>query len=109
MSTAGIPGAPVRSVFYGFGGWVGTITGATACQWWPDDPNEATIQWDRAKLIEVDLDRNPAAFRTGRIGVEDIQVDDKASDGGLTRLGPTWPTGSMINSVWLESRFYDKL
>jgi hypothetical protein len=110
MSTPGIPGAsPVRSVFYGFGAWVGSLNSATTCQWWPDDPNEAAISWDRKKLIEVDLDRTPSAFRSRQILVEDIQVDDKASDGGLTRLGPTWPTGSTINGIWLESMFYDRL
>jgi hypothetical protein len=101
--------APQRSIFYGFGAWVGSQRGATTCRWWPDDPNEPSINWDRNKLIYVDLSRGPSAVQSNRIRRDEIEVDDHGVTGGLTRIGPTWPTGSMINSIWLESRFWDQL
>lgn len=106
MNTAALP-TPTRSVFYGFGAWVGRLDARTSCSWWADDPNN--LNFDPSQLITVDLARNPAAFANGSIPVEDIQIDDAPCDGGLTKLGPTWPTGSPINSVWLESNFYSKL
>ncbi|MGN6109906.1 MAG: hypothetical protein ACTHU0_32665 [Kofleriaceae bacterium] len=36
-------------------------------------------------------------------------MDDRAGDGGNTRIGPTWPTGSTINTVYLEATFWEKL
>jgi hypothetical protein len=99
--------APARSVFYGFGAWVGRLDTRTACAWWADDPNR--LGFDPGQLIEIDLAKNPAAYLNGSITLEEIQVDDAPGDGGLTKLGPTWPEGSAINSVWLEARFYQRL
>ena len=60
--------------------------------------------------IETDLDDNPAAFRAGKLKTKaDIVVDDQPHHGGLTKLGPTWPTGSTVNSLWMESNHYDAL
>jgi hypothetical protein len=101
------PAPPTRSVFHGFGAWVGRLDGRTACAWWADDPNN--LSFDAHKLIEVDLARNPAAYLRGSIPIEDLQVDDAPVDGGLTKLGPTWPTGSTINSLWIEATFYNSL
>ena len=101
------PPPPTRSIFYGFGAWVGRLDGPTACAWWADDPNN--LGFDQGKLIAVDLARNPAAYLKGAISMSNIQVDDAPSDGGLTKLGPTWPTGSTINGLWVESTFYDDL
>ena len=106
MTTTALP-TPTRSVFYGFGAWVGRLDARTTCSWWADDPNN--LNFDSKQLITVDLARNPAAFIRGTIPVEDIQVDDAPCDGGLTKLGPTWPTGSTINGLWLESTFYGNL
>ena len=101
------PSPPTRSIFYGFGAWVGRLDSRTACAFWADDPNN--LGFDHGQLIEVDLARNPAAYLAGSISADQIEVDDAPSDGGLTKLGPTWPTGSTINSIWLESKFYDHL
>jgi hypothetical protein len=101
------PLPPTRSVFYGFGAWVGRLDARTACAWWADDPNN--LGFDHGQLIEVDLARNPAAYLSGAISLADIQVDDAPRDGGLTKLGPTWPTGSTINGIWIEATFYQGL
>jgi hypothetical protein len=101
------PSTPTRSTFHGFGAWVGRLDSRTACAWWPDDPNQ--LGFDRKQLIEVDLAKNPAAYLSGAIKLDEIEVDDAPPDGGLTKLGPTWPTGSTINSVWLEAGFYKRL
>src|SRR5690606_23496994 len=77
------------------------------CAFWADDPNN--LKFDHGQLITVDLARNPAAYAAGTISFEELEVDDAPGDGGLTKLGPIWPTGSTINGVWLESTFYDKL
>jgi hypothetical protein len=99
-----------RSIFYGFGAWAGSQRGLTKVAWWPNDPADRSINWDRGKRIDTDLADNPAAFRAGRLKSKaDIVVDDQPQHGGLTKLGPTWPTGSTVNSLWLESNHYDAL
>ncbi|HWU85647.1 MAG TPA: hypothetical protein VN253_00120 [Kofleriaceae bacterium] len=86
---------------------MGRLDARTACSWWADDPNN--LGFDQDRLITVDLAKNPAAYLAGSISIADLQVDDAPCDGGLTKLGPTWPTGSTINGLWLESTFYDNL
>lgn len=96
-----------RSIFYGFGAWVGAVSGHTKCAWWAEDP--ATLGFAPAKLIKSDLSMNPQAVRTGAIQIGAIEVDDAPANGGLTKIGPTFPTGSMINSIWIESNHYNAL
>jgi len=98
---------PTHSVFYGFGAWVGRLDARTTCAWWADDPNN--LNFDPGQLIEVDLARNPAAYLSGAISLDQLEADDAPCDGGLTKLGPTWPTGSTINGVWLAATYYDGL
>ncbi|MBA3397956.1 MAG: hypothetical protein H0T89_35355 [Deltaproteobacteria bacterium] len=98
-----------RSIFYGFGAWIGQLHGPTRCSWWPNDPNDPSINWDPQKLISSDLDANPHAIRTRGLARAQLEVDDKPGHGGLTRLGPTFPLGSLINSIWLEQSKYDVL
>lgn len=98
-----------RSVFYGFGATVGSITGPTSCGWWPDDP--ALLNWDPAKQIPVDLGKNPEAARRGLIRVDEIQADDFAgyAHGGFTEIGPMWPGGRMTGACYLESTYWNGL
>jgi hypothetical protein len=98
---------PTRTVFYGFGAWVGRVDARTVCSWWPDDPNN--LGFDRGQLITVDLAKNPAAYLSGAISLDEIEVDDAPASGGLTKLGPTFPTGSSIDGVWLAARLYASL
>lgn len=98
---------PDRSIFIGLGAWVGRLDERTTCAWWADDPNH--LKFDQSLLIRTDLSLNPTAYVSGRISLEEIQVDDAPIDGGLTKLGPTWPTGSTINGIWLEQAFYNSL
>ncbi|MEJ7596726.1 MAG: hypothetical protein WKG01_02350 [Kofleriaceae bacterium] len=83
------------------------MSGHTKCAWWAEDP--ANHGFDAAKLIKSDLGKNPQSHRTKGIKQDEIEVDDAPSNGGPTKLGPTFPTGSMINGIWLESNHYDKL
>jgi hypothetical protein len=98
-----------RSVFYGFGAFVGSLTGPTSCGFWPDDP--ALLGWAPAKQIPVDLGKNPEAVRRGLIKPDEIQADDYAgySHGGLTQIGPMWPGGRMTGACWLESSYWSGL
>ena len=98
-----------RSVFYGFGSWVGTQTGSTSCGWWPQDPATLNPPFDQTKLINNDLSKNPQAHVSAGLPVAQIQVDDSPPNGGSTKIGPSWPTGSTINGCWLESTFYNAL
>jgi hypothetical protein len=98
---------PTHSVFYGFGAWVGRLDARTSCAWWADDPGD--LGFDHGRLIATDLARNPSAYLSGAISIGEIQVDDAPAGGGLTKLGPTWPTGSTINGVWLEARYHEGL
>ena len=96
-----------RTVFFGFGAYVGTISGQTTCSFWPDDPQ--SLGWSTAALVPVDLARNPTAVRTNNIQVTDIDVDDYRLDGGLTGIGPLWPGGQTISAVWLSETYYNSL
>jgi hypothetical protein len=98
-----------RSVFYGFGAWVGQQTSPTECRWWAQEPNSLATKFDPQHLITVDLAKNPAAARAGTIGVHDIHVDDPPASGGGTKIGPTWPTGSTWNACWLEASIWKQL
>src|SRR5690242_3745576 len=98
-----------RSVFYGFGGWVGQQQGLTLTAWWPNDPNTLNPPFDAGKLITSDLAKNPQAVRNGQIQATAIDVDDAPGNGGGTKLGPTWPTGSQLNATWIESGKYNAL
>ncbi len=98
-----------RSVFYGFGGWVGQQSGTTSCNWWSQDPTTLNPPFDHAKWIANDLAKNPQAHRVSGLPVAQIQVDDAPPNGGSTKLGPTFPTGSTCNACWLESNFYTAL
>lgn len=97
-----------RSVFYGFGAWVGQQTGQTTCGWWPKDPATYNPPFDQTKLIYGDLAKNCEASRHGQ-PYADIDVDDPPAYGALTKLGPTFPTGSTLNSCWMEKSRYDAL
>ena len=96
-----------RSIFFGFGGWVGNVLGQTACAWWPEDP--VSVNFDPTKLVTSNLAKNPQAVRNGQLTVDKIEVDDAPTHGGPTKLGPTFPTGSMINSIWIESNHWAAL
>jgi len=97
-----------RTTFYGFGAFVGSIRGLTQCAWWDDDP-VAVHRFSQAALVAVDLAKNPSAVTAGRIGWADVEVDDHRQDGGLTTIGPMFPTGAMTGAVWLTEQFYAKL
>lgn len=93
-----------RTVFYGFGAFVGNLRGVTECDFWPGDPNG--LGWAATALIPVDLSKNPQAAAAGHIKIDDIQVDDHRSDGGLTTIGPRFPGGAPIGAVWLSEAHY---
>ncbi len=97
-----------RTTFYGFGAYVGSLRGLTECAWWDDDPVRV-YNWAQGALVPVDLAKNPMAYRAGRIGLKDIQVDDHRQDGGLTTIGPMFPTGAVIGQCWLSQQYYDSL
>src|ERR1700733_166461 len=98
-----------RTVFYGFGAFVGTISGPTTCGWWPDDP--AKLGFAAGALIPIDLGKNPQAVRTNAIKPADIQADDYAgyTFGGLTKIGPMFPGGVMTGACWVESTYWASL
>ncbi len=100
---------PSRTITYGFGAWVGQQTGITTCGWWPQDPATLNPPFDQNKLISNDLSKNLQAVRNGQITTAQIQVDDAPTTGGETKVGPSFPTGSMINGCWLEKGDYDAL
>ena len=100
---------PIKSVFYGFGAWVGSYTGPTSCEWWPRDPSTMLPPYDASKLIKSDLSKNVNAVITGGLPIGQLQVDNPPVSGGQTKIGSTFPNGSMNNSCWLEKNVYDAL
>jgi hypothetical protein len=96
-----------RTVFYGFGAYVGTINAQRQCAWWPDDPN--ALNWTNSLLVPTDFSKTPSAARQGAIPVSDIIVDDDILAGGLTELGPLFPLGRPVAACWLRDTFWDQL
>jgi len=96
-----------RTVFYGFGAYVGTINGQRQCSWWPDDPNN--LNWANNLLVPIDLSKNPTAARQGVIPVADIIVDDDLLSGGLTEVGPLFPLGRPVGACWLRDTYWNAL
>src|SRR5688572_5580163 len=97
----------IKSVFYGFGAWVGSYSSATVCEWWPADPSTLNPPYDPNQLIRSNLARNVYAVINGGLPLNQLQVDNAPSFGGLTKIGSTFPNGSMLNSCWLEKSIYD--
>src|SRR5262245_3973327 len=95
--------AATRSVFYGMGAWVGQQTSLTGAPCGAQDPSSPVPPFEQQKLIASDLARNPQAVRNGVIQPPAIEVDDAPLQGGATKVGPTWPTGSTWNSLWMEA------
>jgi hypothetical protein len=98
-----------RSVFYGFGAWVGQQTGSTSCNWWPQDPSTLNPPFDTSKYIGNDLANNPYAVVSSGLPLGSLQVDNAPPNGGLTKIGASFPGGSTLNSCWLEKGVYDAL
>jgi hypothetical protein len=97
-----------RTVFYGFGAYVGSITGQTTCGWWPDDPTGQN--WNPATQIPVDLSKCPANFVAGVFkNATDIQTDDHRGSGGYNVIGPQFPGGSMVGLCWLSKQYWSSL
>ncbi len=96
-----------RSVFYGVGAFVGSITGPTNCAFWPDDP--VKLKWDPALLVKVDLANTPEAYRQGKITEAQIEVDDYFGYGGMTRVGPIFPGGAVLGTLYYEQSRAQKL
>ena len=99
----------IKSVFYGFGAWVGSYTGPTSCEWWPQDPSTLNPPYDTNKLIRTNLAKNVNAVISGGLPIGQLQVDNPPVSGGQTKIGATFPNGSMLNSCWLEKNVYDAL
>jgi len=98
-----------RTITYGFGSWVSGYTGLTTFGWWPQDPTTLNPPYDPNKVINNDLSKNLQAVRNGQITAGQIQLDDPPVNGGETKVGPTFPGGSMINGCWMEKAHYDAL
>ena len=97
-----------KIVFHAFSAFVGSVSGRTTCAFWSDDPASPAINWDLKKLKTVDLAKTPSAARaSGNWG--DVQVDDYLMNGGLTTIGPLFPGGQMIGSVWLTEDYMKKI
>lgn len=96
-----------RTVFYGFGAYVGTINGQRVCSWWADDP--VNLNWAPSLLVPVDLAKNPASARSGTIPVADVIVDDDITDGGLTAIGPRYPLGRGVGACWIRDTYWNSL
>ncbi|MBL9015870.1 MAG: hypothetical protein JNL83_16915 [Myxococcales bacterium] len=97
-----------RTTLYGFGAFVGSITGLTRCAWWDDDPLKV-YSFSQQVLVPVDLSRNVSAARAGTIPWVDVECDDHRQDGGLTTIGPLFPTGSVIGACWLTESYYQMI
>lgn len=93
----------MRTVFHLFGAYVGQLTGVTKVGWWSEDPTG--LGFPIPRLMPIDLSKTPSAARQGTIPVTDIQCDDYRTEGGLNGIGPRFPGGQMIGSMWLADSY----
>lgn len=93
----------MRTVFHLFGAYVGQLTGISKVGWWSEDPS--TTGFPISRLMPIDLAKTPNAARAGTIPVSDIQCDDYRSEGGLNGIGPRFPGGQMIGSMWAAESY----
>jgi hypothetical protein len=91
-----------KHVFHAFSAYVGQLSGQTSCKFWPDDPS--TFRWDLAHAFHVDLSKTPSAARAGTITWDQVEVDDHTTNGGLTSIGPRFPSSNMIGGVWVHEQ-----
>lgn len=96
-----------RTVVFAFGAYVAAITGPRVCTWWPEQPS--ALNWDPALAISTDLAATPRAAAANAISAAQIQCDDHRIDGGLTSVGPIFPGGAMIGTIWLAEAYYQVL
>jgi hypothetical protein len=106
-----------RYTFYCFEAYLGRVDDVRRCAVWTQDPRE--LAFDPAKLIPIDLSKNPYAARVSAIEWDEVQVDDHATpagsdwpikpEPGCTTLGPAWPFARTQASVWLEERYVQSL
>ena len=68
------------------------------------DPATLSPPYDASKLITNDLAKNPQAYRNGTITLANVQIDDAPTNGGLTKIGPTFPGGTMTSGMPSSSR-----
>jgi hypothetical protein len=101
----------MRSIFLNVPAFLGRIHSTTRIAFWPDEPPD--LEFDEAKLIEIDLARCPQAAASGEIRWDEVQVDDciPGPSGNLigTTLGASWPELQIMGSVGLEQRTWQRL
>lgn len=93
----------MRTVFHLFGAYVGRLEGITRVGWWNGDPTASGFA--ASSLMTCDLSKTPSAARQGTITPQDIQCDDYRSEGGLNGIGPRFPGGQMIGSMWATETY----
>ncbi|HLL21709.1 MAG TPA: hypothetical protein VK427_06245 [Kofleriaceae bacterium] len=77
-------------------------------RWWPAQPD--SLKWDETLQIETDLAKSPTGFVTGVIrSIDEIEVDDHVTALGRTQIGPRYPQGEMVGSIWLSETYYNKI
>ena len=96
--------------FFGFGAYVGVIKGLREVGWWPKEPSTVKPPWDAGQLITTDLAKSPLGLVSKYVkSIDDIDVDDHLTNGGLTVIGPRYPQGETVGCIWLSERFYNDL
>lgn len=101
-------------VFYACPAFVCQVLGLRRAKVWLDWPDEAPLNYDSTKTLELDLDKSPS-FGKGVVEVDDVYTIIDDSSPGLTTLGPQWPQSyrdgvghAFEAGVWLEESVWQK-
>lgn len=101
-------------VFYACPAFVCQVLGLRRAKVWLDWPDEAPLNYDSTKTLELDLDKSPS-FGKGVVEVDDVYTIIGDSSPGLTTLGPQWPQSyrdgvghAFEAGVWLEESVWQK-
>lgn len=101
----------MRTLFRGFGAFVGRIDSEERCRFWTQQPQDH--HFDPILLVPVDLSKTPMNAAVGKITWDEVQVDDHAvhGTGGLTSIGPLLPGAgaSYVGAAYLADAYWKRL
>jgi hypothetical protein len=89
------------------------VTGEFECEVWVKEPSALKVPYGQSKkeVLEINLKKTPIEVAN----LDDVEIDDFITEGGLTRLGPRYPGAARSEeahaseaSIWLsEAKFKD--
>lgn len=98
---------PKKINFFACEAFLYKVIGEFECQVWVLDPSVSNPKYDEKRVLKIDLASTPAQMEN----LDDVEIDDFITEGGLTRLGPRYPGAARSEeahaseaSIWLTEK-----